>query len=239
MKKLTQSGIKMSAFLPSAFSECPAKTISGDRPVPQVHAPVLRTLLRSRTRLWLQRRSNPMRYRHLRMRSLFGNLEPRVYGAFQRRKRQFQSFSCKKRRHWLYLERVALVLQKKNNTFETDLFMPILEEVCKIAGVKYTGGKPIDEKPGSPEHKIDSYIKIICDHVRCVTFLVADGVRTSKRRARLRAALHHTTRCSLWSIAGYERAVYLQTGPQEHGSIRKPLHRVERKTNSHHQTLEG
>ncbi|MCC7528917.1 MAG: alanine--tRNA ligase [Candidatus Melainabacteria bacterium] len=77
------------------------------------------------------------------------------------------------------LERVSLVLQKKNNTFETDLFMPILDEVCKIAGVKYTGGKPIDQKPGSPEHKIDSYIKIICDHVRCVTFLVADGVRTS------------------------------------------------------------
>lgn len=77
------------------------------------------------------------------------------------------------------LERVALVLQKKDNNFETDLFKPILDEVCKIANVKYTGGKPIDEKPGSPEHKIDSYIKIICDHVRCVTFLVADGVRTS------------------------------------------------------------
>jgi len=77
------------------------------------------------------------------------------------------------------LERVALVLQKKNNNFETDLFKPILDEVCKVANVKYTGGTPKEEKPGSPEFKTDSYIKIICDHVRCVTFLVADGVRTS------------------------------------------------------------
>jgi alanyl-tRNA synthetase len=77
------------------------------------------------------------------------------------------------------LERVALVLQKKNNNFETDLFRPILDEVCRLGNVKYTGGKPIEQKPGSPEFKVDSYIKIICDHVRCVTFLVADGVRTS------------------------------------------------------------
>lgn len=77
------------------------------------------------------------------------------------------------------LERVAVVLQKKNNNFETDLFLPILEEVCKLAKVTYTGGTPKEEKPGSPEHKTDSYIKIICDHVRCVTFLIADGVRTS------------------------------------------------------------
>ena len=39
----------------------------------------------------------------------------------------------------LGLDRVALILQKKQNTFETDLLYPILQEASKISGVKYTG----------------------------------------------------------------------------------------------------
>jgi alanyl-tRNA synthetase len=65
------------------------------------------------------------------------------------------------------LERLAIVLQKKNNSFETDLLFPILEKVSELAKVKYGSGST------------DVYLKIITDHVRCVTFLVADGVRTS------------------------------------------------------------
>lgn len=76
------------------------------------------------------------------------------------------------------LERVALILQKKNNTFETDLFFPVLEEVSKIANVKYVGGI-VNHLPASPTEKTDSYLKIIADHSRAITFLIADGVRTS------------------------------------------------------------
>ena len=76
------------------------------------------------------------------------------------------------------LERVALILQKKNNNYETDLFFPILQEVSSLSGVPYTGGTHLTDH-GSPEWKNDTYLKIICDHVRCVTFLVADGVRAS------------------------------------------------------------
>jgi alanyl-tRNA synthetase len=68
------------------------------------------------------------------------------------------------------LERVATILQGKRNTFETDLLFPILESVCKLANVKYDG---------APGNEKDVYLKIITDHARCVTFLIADGVRTS------------------------------------------------------------
>jgi len=68
------------------------------------------------------------------------------------------------------LERVATILQEKRNTFETDLLYPILEEVGKLAKVKYDG---------SSGNEKDIYLKIITDHARCVTFLIADGVRTS------------------------------------------------------------
>ncbi|HEY9784625.1 MAG TPA: alanine--tRNA ligase, partial [Candidatus Obscuribacterales bacterium] len=77
------------------------------------------------------------------------------------------------------LERVALIKQKKVNNFETDLFYPILEELCKLANVKYTGGKPREVDVKSQAYKVDTYLKIIADHARCVTFLVADGVRSS------------------------------------------------------------
>ena len=66
------------------------------------------------------------------------------------------------------LERVTMILQGKRNTFETDLFFPILDEVAKMAGVKY----------GADPQK-DLYLKIVSDHTRCVTFLIADGVRPS------------------------------------------------------------
>ncbi|HEY9677021.1 MAG TPA: alanine--tRNA ligase [Drouetiella sp.] len=78
------------------------------------------------------------------------------------------------------LERVALILQGKDNTYETDLFFPILEATAKIAGVSYTGGVPkTAEDWTKAEVKRDSYLKIIADHTRAVTFLVADGVRMS------------------------------------------------------------
>lgn len=80
------------------------------------------------------------------------------------------------------LERISMVLQAKKNTFETDLFQPILDEVCRLSGVKYSGttwneATPEKERP-LPE-KQDTYLKIICDHARCVSFLIGDGVRTS------------------------------------------------------------
>jgi len=77
------------------------------------------------------------------------------------------------------LERVALILQKKHNTFESDLFFPIIEKVEELCGVKYTGGVPPHPWNATPASRQDSFIKIIADHTRAVTFLVADGVRTS------------------------------------------------------------
>lgn len=80
------------------------------------------------------------------------------------------------------LERISMVLQGKKNTFETDLFQPILDEVCKLSKVKYSGttwNEITQEKDRPLPEKQDTYLKIICDHARCVSFLIADGVRTS------------------------------------------------------------
>ena len=58
------------------------------------------------------------------------------------------------------LERVACVMQEVETNYDTDLFMPIIEETEKITGVKYDG---------------QMAFKVIADHVRSVTFAVSDG----------------------------------------------------------------
>ncbi|MFA7657901.1 MAG: alanine--tRNA ligase [Candidatus Gastranaerophilaceae bacterium] len=84
------------------------------------------------------------------------------------------------------LERVAMVVQGKTSTFETDLLKPILDEVCKMTGVEY-----------KKSEKTDVSLRIITDHARCVTFLINDGVmpgnegRSYVLRMILRRALRH------------------------------------------------
>ncbi|MEA2115971.1 MAG: alanine--tRNA ligase, partial [Thermodesulfobacteriota bacterium] len=68
----------------------------------------------------------------------------------------------------LGLERVAAVLQGKFNNYDTDLFAPIIEQIESQCGKKY----------GSSE-KVDVAMRVIADHVRATTFLVADGVLPS------------------------------------------------------------
>ena len=60
------------------------------------------------------------------------------------------------------LERIASVLQETESNFETDLFMPIIKEVGKIASVPY-------KAPNLTPYRV------IADHIRAVTFAIGDG----------------------------------------------------------------
>ncbi|WP_018757103.1 alanine--tRNA ligase [Paenibacillus terrigena] len=66
------------------------------------------------------------------------------------------------------LERFASILQDVDSNFDTDLFQPIIQATCEIAGVKYGV---------NTEH--DVALKVIADHVRTVAFSVGDGVLPS------------------------------------------------------------
>ena len=66
------------------------------------------------------------------------------------------------------LERIALILQNKKNTFETDLLKPILDATSEITKTPY-----------NKDSKSDLSLKIITDHIRCISFLISDGVRPS------------------------------------------------------------
>jgi len=84
------------------------------------------------------------------------------------------------------LERLAAVLQGRQNNFDSDLFAPLLSFVEDVSGRGY----------GDSE-KGDVSMRVIADHLRATTFLVGDGVLPSNegrgyvlRRIMRRAARH-------------------------------------------------
>ncbi|WP_211941982.1 alanine--tRNA ligase [Cylindrospermopsis raciborskii] len=67
------------------------------------------------------------------------------------------------------LERMAQILQKVPNNYETDLIFPIIETAAKIAKINYHDS---DENT-----KVS--LKVIGDHVRAVVHMIADDIRAS------------------------------------------------------------
>ncbi len=67
------------------------------------------------------------------------------------------------------LERMAQILQKKQNNYETDLIFPIIQKICEIANIDYF----------STDDKNKISLKIIGDHTRAVIHLISDGVAAS------------------------------------------------------------
>ncbi|MBC6432237.1 alanine--tRNA ligase [Nostoc sp. HG1] len=67
------------------------------------------------------------------------------------------------------LERMAQILQKVPNNYETDLIFPIIQTAAQIAGIDYH----------SSDEKTKVSLKVIGDHVRSVVHMIADEIRAS------------------------------------------------------------
>ena len=84
------------------------------------------------------------------------------------------------------LERIVSVIQETPTNFETDLFMPLIEKVEEISGKNYDTTEELKQS-----------FKVIADHVRAVTFAIADGALPSNegrgyvlRRLIRRSVMH-------------------------------------------------
>ena len=90
------------------------------------------------------------------------------------------------------VERIATVLQDVDNVFETDLFRPLLEVAESLSGNRH------GEDP-----RTDVSLKVIAEHGRATTFLLADGVLPSNQgrgyvlRRMLRRVVSHARRLSI------------------------------------------
>lgn len=67
------------------------------------------------------------------------------------------------------LERLTMILQNKTSNYDTDIFIPLIKEVEKITNTKYYGKSTFT----------DISIRIIVDHIRAISFAIADGLLPS------------------------------------------------------------
>src|SRR6185503_16495215 len=85
-------------------------------------------------------------------------------------------------------ERITSVLQNKLSNYDTDLFTPLLQEIGRLIGRQHGGSV-------SEPHDIS--MRVVADHIRSTTFLIADGVIPSNEwrgyvlRKIMRRAMRH------------------------------------------------
>ncbi|MDX9695130.1 MAG: alanine--tRNA ligase [Bacteroidales bacterium] len=69
-------------------------------------------------------------------------------------------------------ERLCMVLQGKKSNYDTDVFQPIIQKLAQISDIKY-GSDP----------KADIAMRVIADHLRAISFSIADGQLPSNNKA--------------------------------------------------------
>ncbi len=69
-------------------------------------------------------------------------------------------------------ERLCMVMQGKKSNYDTDVFQPLIQKLAEMAGVKY-----------GENEKTDVALRVCSDHLRAVSFSIADGQLPSNAKA--------------------------------------------------------
>lgn len=69
-------------------------------------------------------------------------------------------------------ERLAMAIQGKQSNYDTDVFQPLIQWVAQKAGVEY-----------GQDERTDVAIRVISDHIRAISFTIADGQLPSNNKA--------------------------------------------------------
>ncbi|NMX11092.1 alanine--tRNA ligase [Mobiluncus mulieris] len=103
----------------------------------------------------------------------------------------------------LGLERLAFLLQDKDNMYEIDEVFPVIQVAQELSGRKYT----------SSAEAMDVHFRVVADHVRSALMLIGDGVRPSNegRGYVLRRLMRRAVRSM--RLLGVQEAVMPQLLP--------------------------
>ena len=69
-------------------------------------------------------------------------------------------------------ERLCMVMQGKKSNYDTDVFQPLIQEIARLSGRTY-----------GQDAKADIAMRVIADHLRAVSFSIADGQLPSNAKA--------------------------------------------------------
>ena len=103
-------------------------------------------------------------------------------------------------------ERICSIIQGTKNftdfsrtlsNYDTDVFRPIFDEIEKMCGKTYTSTLPVAGSTGdTDQEKIDIAFRVIADHIRTLSFAIADGIQpgNTDRNYVLRRILRRAVR---------------------------------------------
>ena len=96
-------------------------------------------------------------------------------------------------------ERLVRAMQGKHSNYDTDIFQPIIKEISRLSGKEY--GK---------EEDIDVAMRVIADHMRAVSFSIADGQLPSNAKAGyvIRRILRRAVRYAYTFLGQKEAFIY-------------------------------
>jgi alanyl-tRNA synthetase len=100
-------------------------------------------------------------------------------------------------------ERLCVAIQKKTSNYDTDIFQPIIQFVAAKAKVKY-----------GENEKTDIALRVIADHIRAISFTIADGQLPSNNGAGyvIRRILRRAVRYG-YSYLGFEQPFLCELVP--------------------------
>ena len=100
-------------------------------------------------------------------------------------------------------ERICAVLQGKKSNYDADIFTPLLEAVSDMSG-----------EPYGNDQKTDIAMRVIADHIRAVSFSIADGASPSNegRGFVVRRILRRAVRYG-WDRLGFKKPFMFQLVP--------------------------
>ena len=82
-------------------------------------------------------------------------------------------------------ERLVRMLQDKHSNYDTDIFQPIIQQIEALSHQQYGFTTPTGKlgEGSTEQEKIDIAMRVVADHLRAVSFSIADGQLPSNTKA--------------------------------------------------------
>ncbi|QIL74926.1 alanine--tRNA ligase [Hymenobacter sp. HDW8] len=82
-------------------------------------------------------------------------------------------------------ERLMMAVSGVKSNYDTDVFQPLIQFIASEVGLEYHGTAPatVNDQPTTENEKTDIAIRVIADHIRTISFTIADGQLPSNVKA--------------------------------------------------------